>query len=161
MGTDNPVEVRHALPAWDVHRRLHPLVRRVPVRKRAEDVAEPPEVFCLVLQRQAALANLVFLRLGVGHDGGPEELCNTGMADLGEDTQLRDCELRGLSYLNNVPAPDRCIPTATVGAYVAIMGMCFLVGIERGPNPDRHEVAVRVEIQHASERHDCSQASFL
>ena len=53
-----------------MHRRLHPLVRRVPVRKRAEDIAVPPEVFCLVLQRQAALANLVFVRLGVGHDGG-------------------------------------------------------------------------------------------
>ena len=70
MGTDNPVEVRHALPARDVHRRLHPLVRRVPVRKRAEDIAVPPEVLCLVLQRQAALANLVFLPLGVGHHGG-------------------------------------------------------------------------------------------
>jgi len=53
-----------------VHRRLHPLVRRVPVRKRAEDIAVPPEVLCLVLQRQAALANLVFLPLGMGHDGG-------------------------------------------------------------------------------------------
>ena len=42
----------------------------VPVRKRAEDIAVPPEVLCLLLQRQAALANLVFLRLGVDHDGG-------------------------------------------------------------------------------------------
>ena len=58
------------LPAWDVHRRLHPLVRRIPVCKSAEDIAVPPEVLCFVLQRQAALANLVFLRLGVDHDGG-------------------------------------------------------------------------------------------
>ena len=53
-----------------MYRRFHPLVRRVPVRKRAEDVTVLPEVLCLVLQRQAALANLVFLSLGVGHDGG-------------------------------------------------------------------------------------------
>ena len=70
MGTDNPVQVRHLLPARDVHRRVPPLVRRVPVHERAENIAEPPEVLCLVLQRPTALANLVFLPLGVGHDGG-------------------------------------------------------------------------------------------
>ena len=70
MGTDNPVQVWHLVPARDVHRRVPQLERRVPVRKRAEDIAVPPEVLCLVLQRQAALANLVFLPLGVGHDGG-------------------------------------------------------------------------------------------
>ena len=60
MGTDNPVEVRRPLPSRYVHRRFHPLVRRVP-RKRAEDVTVPPDVPCFVVQRQVALANLVLV----------------------------------------------------------------------------------------------------
>ncbi|KAK7937463.1 uncharacterized protein PG986_014331 [Apiospora aurea] len=89
---DGPLEVRYPFPARDVYRRVLPLVHWAPVRKRAEDVAVPPELVWFVLQRQAALANLVFLPLGAsrrltGWNG--DDLMSSSLANIAGQLLIR------------------------------------------------------------------------